>query len=362
MNPFLRFEGLHLNGRFYSPKQLREEVKHPSHPAHFIEVLKFAISLFDESIHLSVSSSGSTGPPKELYFPKEAFLASATSTNAFFGMSRDSKALLSLPMRYIAGKMMLTRAVAGQYMLHVVEPAARPFEQSEESYQLVPLTPYQLARSLETHAEVLARQEALLIGGGAMGEELIEAALDEGLKLFASFGMSESLSHFAIARIEHPGAAPLYRPLKGVETRIDGQGQLHLRWNPIVKNWLPTRDIVQAAGEGFHWLGRMDHLINTGGVKVIPERLEARIAHLMRRPFFVGALPHPELGEQVVLFVEAEGLPANDLLRAVQMELRDEPHWQPRQLQLMEAFEYTLSGKIRRAASIEKWARQSGSR
>jgi len=359
VNPFKKYNGLRLNGQHYEVKSLRAASMDDKHPAHLREIFAFSAKLFDRTYKVGVTTSGSTGKPKQMTFPKKAFEASAAATNKYFSLDAECRALLALPMRYIAGKMMVVRAVVGGYELTAVPPASQPFIKAiaeaarSGDFDFVPLTPHQAASVLESDPQSLAAVKAVLIGGGQVSDELRGKLIQAGVKAYASFGMTETLSHFALARLS-AGSDPVYFPVEGVEIKIRKNGNLSVRWKEVTQHRIETNDLVEAREKGFVWKGRTDNLINSGGIKVIPEQVEKRLAHLIRAPFFVSGIPHDKLGEEVALFLEAEGLPTSDLLAEVQHALSDTPFWQPRRLIALSEFEYTPTGKIMRSETVRK--------
>jgi O-succinylbenzoic acid--CoA ligase len=363
MNPFKSQEGICINGRLYAKKELLKAAMDSAQPAYLREVFGFAAKIFDKSKSIKVSTSGSTGKPKKMEFAKEAFHTSAKATNSFFELNGDSNALLALPMRYIAGKMMVTRAIAGGYNLDVLPPSSQPFAAGQGRYDFVPLTPFQANQCLEYATKSLIKTRAILIGGGPVSDELQRRLQQAGVRAYASFGMTETLSHFAIARLyDTEKQEVVYKTLRGVEIKIRKNGLLRVKWKGITQGWLDTNDLVARHGKpksdgsnkAFTWLGRNDYLINSGGVKVIPELVEKRLAHLIHVPYFVAGIPHPKLGEEVALVIESEGLPARDLLSEVQHALSETAFWQPRKLLAISDFTYTPSGKIMRSATLSQ--------
>lgn len=327
-----------------------------THPAYLREVFAFAARLFDRNKTAEVSTSGATGVPKKMKFPKSAFDLSARSTNAFFEITEASGLLLALPMRYIAGKMMVARAAAAGCDLTVVPPSSSPFSGKvagyAASFDFVPLTPLQADRCADDTPKALSEVRTVLIGGGQVSDELRKKLLHCGVNAYASFGMTETLSHFAVARIE-AGSDLLFKPLPGVELKSDRTGSLRVNRKGITRGWLDTNDLASLSEKGFVWRGRADNLINSGGIKVIPEQVEKLVAHLVHTPYFVAGIPHEKLGEEVALFIEAEGLPASDLLGEVQNSLANMPFWQPRKLIPVSGFLYTDTGKIKRKATVQ---------
>lgn len=361
MNPFQTYPGIRLNGVFYPNQDLEKVHKMEKLSEMERDVLEFAAMAFNNDSKISVKTSGSTGKPKDQIFRKKAFLTSARATNAFFDLGENSTALLALPMRYIAGKMMAIRAIAGQYELKTVAPTGNPFAEIDGKHiSFVPITPFQASQILSQNPEKLAQVGAVLIGGGQVSNELKTQLKEAGVRAFASFGMTETLSHFALADLGSDAEDVRYAPLKGVTLKTDRDGSLRVKWAEITNGWLQTNDLVKIYPDGFEWLGRTDNLINSGGVKVIPEVVEKRISALLDVPYFIAGIPHKSLGEALTLFVETDkkGLAALNLSE-IQHALADKPFWHPRSIVRMKAFKYTASGKIRRQKTLESWQKKN---
>jgi O-succinylbenzoic acid--CoA ligase len=361
MNPFSAFDGIRLNGKHYPKEELSKSIQKKSLYDIERDALEFAMQVFDKSSSLSVKTSGSTGKPKTKTFRKKAFVASAKATNAFFDLNESSTALLALPLKYIAGKMMVIRAIVGQYNLLAVSPSGNPFtELGSVQIDFAPITPFQASQILIDDTKKLAEVGAVLIGGGQISHELKATLNRAGVRAFASFGMTETLSHFAIADLNIPDEEVEYKWLKGVGVKTDKNGNLKIKWPDITGGWLQTNDLVKMHESGFQWLGRTDNLINSGGVKIIPEVVEKRISSLIKMPYFVAGVPHKTLGEALTLFVESDEEGLKSLrLSEIQNLLRDMPFWQPREIVGIEKFRYTPSGKIKRKTTLRAWLKQS---
>ncbi len=334
------YDGIILNGTFY-PKSSLE--------IHDSDVFRFAAQFFDDSTSLTVHSSGSTGKPKAMEFPKSALIQSALATIEFFGLGPNTKAGLFLPLSFIAGKMMVIRAIVGGFDLHIHSPSSAPLS-GEIDFDFIPLTPHQLDGCID---QIEAPKTTFLIGGGSMSPKLIQKALYKNLHVFASFGMTETLTHFALAKVREGGLT--YQPLKGVEIDVDDDSALRINWPGITDGWIQTNDLIQRENLGFRWLGRRDNLINSGGVKLIPERLESRLEGSITNSFFIAGMPDDRLGQRVVLFTEGK---VDDLdLSTIEWE---SPIHKPREVIELDRFLYTESGKIRRSATADAYLKNKG--
>ncbi len=254
-------------------------------------------------------SSGSTGDPKSFKLSREAMLLSAQRTLRFFKLQRGEQVLLSLPVHYIAGKMMVVRALLGGLDLQLREPSSRPLQKLSGSIAFAAMVPLQIEESL-IHGDPLERISKLLIGGGelhpATRKKLSFMATPE---VYESFGMTETYTHFALKRINGSNPDSDFKLLEGVRIGLDLRACLEVEVPGITAGPLITNDLVEIneQGDGFSWLGRLDNLINTGGIKIIPELLEERIRECIGHECLVLPEPDRKLGNRLALVVEFEG-------------------------------------------------------
>lgn len=353
MNPFNSFSGFRLNGKNYAVEDiLNPELNTSELNENQVQALAFAAELFGSSKGITVQTSGSTGSPKSIQFSKNAVITSATATNLFFNLSQNSVAALPLPMRYIAGKMMVARAIVGEYNLIVLDPVSNP-DLGQLKSDFMPVTPFQMHNLIDTQSENLKNIGVYLIGGGEPDKSLITKINAHGISAYASFGMTETLSHFALANLKGITDPPDYIPLNGVEIDIDDEGSLLVNWPSLTTGRIDTEDLTERTDKGFRWLGRGDNLINSGGVNIIPERVEHILQNFIQVPFFVGEIPHTTLGQELVIFAEAEISLDFDSIRW------DFKHQQPRKIVVVKAFSRTVSGKIKRKETLETWLKTS---
>jgi len=208
--------------------------------------------------------------------------------------------------------MMLVRALVGDLELHLAEPGASPLSSVEGSFDFAALVPLQLKSMLEG-GEDLNRIRQILVGGAQIPPGLLRSVRElENPALFESFAMSETISHFALRRINGAHATASFQLMEGVRAEVDGRSCLRVEVPGITRGWVQSNDLVELAPEGgsFTWLGRADNLINSGGVKIIPEVLESRMASALGRPCLLLPEADERLGQRLVLLVE---LGAGDL-------------------------------------------------
>ncbi len=307
---------------------------------------------------MELRTSGSTGQPTVLHASKAAMRASAAMSCRAFGLNAGDVALLCLPLRYIAGRMMVVRALVGGLRLAVVEPCANPLAAPElegVTPDFAPLVPMQAIRALATEAGTacLARVRTLLLGGGFI-EPSLEEALQAlpGCRAFASYGMTETLSHIALRRLNGPERSPFYAPLPGVEVSLTPAGTLALRAPQLSIEHLETNDLAAMQADGsFRILGRRDAVINSGGIKIQAEELERQLHAATGLTLVAVARAHAEFGECVALLWEGEPVAEAQLLAACAALPR---HHHPRLVQrVAEGLPRTSTGKIARAACRE---------
>ena len=305
----------------------------------------------DECILLQ--TSGSTGKPTTMRARKEHMLASAHSTCRFFGLNDRSQALLCLPLRYIAGKMMVVRALACGMNLLVREPSSSPLKDIQVQLNFVAMVPMQATCTLrEPHgAQQLARCGTILLGGGFVDSALEEELQHISAQVYASYGMTETLSHIAMRRVNGADKSDAYTPLPGVSVSLTERGTLAITAPNIgVKN-LETNDLATITEDGrFRILGRADSVINSGGIKIQAEEIEQHIAATTGIQCVALPTPHPVLGQAIALLWE--GNPNDE--PALRQALQELPKYHfPHIIQHIHSLPRTATGKIARRLCAE---------
>lgn len=262
---------------------------------------------YNDQSFVQVKTSGSTGIPKLIRMSKQTMSASARMTNQFFGLTAASSALLCLPASYIAGKMMLVRAIEGDYQLTAVPPSANPFVDLNDKFDFSAITPYQLVQSASELSSTDIRQ--IIVGGSPVTPDIENLSSSWKVALYETFGMTETASHIALRKFNGSDKSKYFQVLQGVEISQDDRNCLVIKAPHLTDEVLITNDIVEIHGsKEFQWLGRFDRVINTGGIKVFPEQIERKMQDIVRFPFFISSLPDLSLGQKVILVVEHFGL------------------------------------------------------
>lgn len=287
------------------------------------DVLDFITRFLDPSAgDILQKTSGSTGDPKEYQLRREAMVRSAERTTAYFGLRQGTRVLLCLPVEYIAGKMMVVRALVGQLDLVMVEPSGRPLKDFQENAGFCSMVPLQVYESLRA-GDPLDSLDILLVGGGELHRSLRErlAGLQRP-EVYESFGMTETYTHFALRRINGLEPDNGFRPLPGITIGTGRNGCLEVEVPGVTEGRITTHDLVETDTDGsFRWLGRYDNVISTGGIKIIPELVEEKIRQLIELECLLLPEPDPRLGQRLVLIVETpEGMAD---AREIQARLRE---------------------------------------
>ncbi len=293
-------------------------------------------------------TSGSTGTPKNIRLPKRDMVESARLTIDFFGITVDTTMLLCLSPDYIAGKMMIVRALLSGADLLVVAPSSFPLLSVVGPIDFAAMIPAQVIESLKAQEEraKLSRIGALIIGGAPLSLDTEEKLKSLPTRSYATYGMTETVSHVALRRIGEPGM--LYRALGNITFSTDERECLVIHTPHFSIKQFVTNDVVTLLdSRNFRWIGRYDHVINTGGVKVFPEQVEKKIAGALARRFFITSSPHEKWGECVTLVVEGSPLATGEET-ALLARLRESvnKYEMPRKIVYLPTFKETSSGKI----------------
>jgi len=299
-------ESIMLNGIRYIRQNL-DQLSIKSEPADSWRnaVYYFLQNWFGNADFILAHTSGSTGKPKSIRLSKESMVNSARMTNQFFGITAQSTGLLCLPATYIAGKMMLVRAIVGGFNLITVTPSANPFEKLDTPVDFAAITPYQLFHA----ADDLQRKSVgkIIVGGGPVTGKLEKLSENIPAELYETYGMTETCSHIALRRFNGLNRSEYFTVLDGVSVRLDERHCLAIYAPHLLKDEIQTNDIVELKGSrSFRWLGRADSTINSGGIKIHPEQLEKKLEGIIPFPCFITSIPDDVLENKVVLVIESE--------------------------------------------------------
>jgi O-succinylbenzoic acid--CoA ligase len=306
-------------------------------------------------------TSGSTGTPKIIRLERSQMIASALATKGFFGTGENTKIGCCLNPEYIAGKMMLVRAMVWKSEIELVAASSNPLLEISETPDFLAMVPLQVEQSLSDprSLEQLQKVQNLIIGGAPLSGNLKALIVKSGIQAFQTYGMTETVSHIALAKITADQLT--YRTLPGVEIGVDERQALWIRSQMSGTLQIQTNDQVKLISENtFQWLGRVDFVINSGGVKIHPELLEAKASGILEdyfpnSQFFFAGIKDEKFGEKLILVIEGvqpSDTSAEDLKEKLKSVLNQFEN--PKELFFVNHFIRTPSGKLDRNKTVQR--------
>lgn len=273
------------------------------------DLYAFLISWFSEGDTMSVQTSGSTGTPKLMQVSKCGMMNSACRTCSFLELHAGDSLLLSMNLKYIGAQMMVVRALVGGLHLFLQEPSSHPLSALHDPVDFLSMVPMQLASSLQNDREraLIEKARVLIVGGGAVDAQLEESLQALPCKVYSTYGMTETLSHIAMRRLNGPERSEHYYPLEGVWLSLSSRDTLVIEVPDVCAERLETNDRVCLYADGsFVVKGRADNVINSGGVKIQIEEDERLLQGHLPFSYAITSVPDAFYGERVILL--AEGL------------------------------------------------------
>ena len=322
----------------------------------------------NDSDRVLVHTSGSTGKPKPMMVEKKRMLNSARITCDFLGLKPGDSALLCMSLDYIAGKMVVVRSIERHLHLISVSPSGHPLKDVNEEITFAAMVPMQVYNTLQVpeERERLSRIRHLIIGGGA-----IDAALEQELQslpgdiaIWSTYGMTETLSHIALRRINGDEASEWYQPFDSVHISQTEEGCLVIDAPQVCAETLVTNDIVEIEPYiynkveklRFRIKGRKDNVICSGGIKIQIEEVETLLKPHLEKPFMLAKKKDGKFGEIAVLLTEDEDI--KKVEATVRRFLSDESekssdhkkykYWIPKEFRYVEHLPLTETGKPKR--------------
>ena len=328
-----------------------------------MSIKEFLEEWYSDAPTMLVHTSGSTGSPKPMQVEKRRMEASARMTCDFLGLREGDTALLCMSLDYIAGKMMVVRSLVRGLRLITVEPSGEPLKSlsrphltspnlgEELPIDFVAMVPMQVWNTLQEpdQRERLMQVRQLIIGGGAIDDALATELRSFPHAVWSTYGMTETLSHIALRRLNGPEATEWYTPMTGVSLSQTADGCLVVDAPAVHDGPLVTNDIVELSPDGrFRVLGRKDNVICSGGLKIQAEEVERLLRPYIHVPYLISKRSDPKFGEVVVLLTEGDAAEARLVCENVLPK-----YWQPKHYVHVLQIPLTETGKPARREAAE---------
>ena len=300
---------------------------------------------------LEVKTSGTTGIPKRLTIVRDDLIASALLTGETFGLQEGDRVLHCLPSQFIAGKMMLVRAMVLGLDLHIIDPKGSVLERldPDERFRFAAMIPLQLHRAIQEDRDRVEQQfDTILLGGGPVSMALIEDVRELNVKVYQGYGSTETVTHVAMRRLNGPTRSDRYHAIGNCSFYQDDRGCLIVRTPHLSTKQHITNDLADVIDDRtFRWRGRLDNVVLSGGKKIFPEQLEEKTGGVIPYPHFFMGIPHDKLGQAVALVIETEEpdpAAVQEVLDLLSKILH--PHEMPRRISATRKILRTRTGKI----------------
>ncbi|MBS1624716.1 MAG: AMP-binding protein [Bacteroidetes bacterium] len=337
---------------FSTAQDIDSIIKDRDHSLWEVPVFDFIQQWYADQQQFEVRTSGSTGTPKSIWHSRTAMTASAERTCDFFDLQRGDTALVAMPAQYIGGKMMVLRSIVRGLRLICVEPASDPLQMLDPMLPIdfTAFTPMQMSTILSHSASAskLAHIRQIILGGGEVPEVLCEQLQNLTSEVYESYGMTETITHIAIKKLNGPDRSEYFTAMRDVSLRLDERGCLVILAPHLHEGELVTNDIVELhSPTQFRWLGRYDNMINTGGIKVYAEEIERKLQPFIGVPFFITGTADDVLGQTVTLVVEG-----SSTINESELNEHLSRYEKVRKVILCDKFVYTTTGKINKRETL----------
>ncbi len=299
--------------------------------------------LSDKSI-FDFNTSGTTGEPKKLTFSREQLIASAQRTCEFFQLSPGSVVLHRLPMSFVAGKMNIIRALLMKHSVWAEKPSMH-FDKNWNSEKMVwdwwTTTPVMMMSYLEAGLDPNCFKKILLGGGKVQPHWQLLLRNYRGV-CYESYGATETLTHIAVREV-FPQSS-LFKPLTGVTIFLDENG-LKISDEITGLNVSLNDAVAFKDDQTFDVLGRLDDVINSGGVKIHPLAVESLLLSHTNLPFYITQTQDDKWGSVVTIVVRESDLPQWNEMNWHAIFLHH-AIWRPKKIIAVKSIDRNENGKI----------------
>lgn len=310
-------------------------------------------------------TSGSTGSPKAIKISRSQIEASIKGTAKYLNLRSGENILLCLNPNYIAAIMMVARGLFLNMDVHITRPTSNPIlEIKNTKVDFASFVPLQIYRMIKSgQLKELSGIKNVLIGGAPLSDDAFAKLAELGNNNFATYGMTETVSHIALMQISGDFLNATYTVLPNIQIGISTENCLWIKGSVTNNELIQTTDVVELLNPNeFKWLGRKDNVINSGGIKIHPEQIEKIIKVEFARlgipnEFYVTGIKDENLGKRLVLMLEVDlqsplrvTMSEESILSSISsiIEGKYSKYHVPKKILFQERFARTESGKVKR--------------
>ncbi len=293
-------------------------------------VVSFCYDWLNGKKQVEILTSGSTGTPKSIVLTRNQLLASANKTINFLSLKKGDTALVALNVSYIAGMMMLVRAMQVGMKTIVVAPSNNPLLELENNIEIdfAAFVPTQVLGILATKNGQTSFNtiKKVIIGGAAISETLENLLLASSNEVYATYGMTETVSHIAIKKVNGADRNAFFSILSNVSIHTDERSCLAISSDVTQNETIQTNDVVRLIdSKTFEYIGRFDNIINSGGIKIQLEKIEKAVARVLSNKkieirFFAFGTKDERLGQKLAIVLEIE-IVSKEMLSEIEKDL-----------------------------------------
>lgn len=356
---------LNLNGVEISYQDiLKENFSYQLFTDYEVNTLKFCKSWLEGKALFTIKTSGSTGKPKTITLTRRQMILSAHRTAKALDLHKGDRSLVCISTLYIGGMMMLVRGFELGLRMFIVDPSTKPLSMISctSKFDFAAFVPLQIQHIMEdlipTEIKMLDRMKAIIIGGAPISDTLKKKIELIKCPVYHTYGMTETVSHIALRRMNGHAKSSFFRILEGVTIAIDERSCLIIQDDLTNQKLIKTNDIVQLKDDRhFSWIGRADYIINSGGIKLQPEKIEQLIEGVLQKlninaAFFIGGWPDEKFGERIVLFLNQKLTSKEKKVLQYHINACLPKYEQVKEIHEGIRFIFTSTGKINRAAVL----------
>ncbi|NJN41697.1 MAG: AMP-binding protein [Flammeovirgaceae bacterium] len=305
---------LRLNDKQFTFDELRLGQFPKSDSDFEIATLRFCNDWLSDKREFEFQSSGSTGSVRKIPFTRKQIISSIERSQKALNFKRGETALVCLDTRYVAGLMMLARCLHSGMNCIVVDPTVNPLEKlGGVTLHFAAFVPYQIQAILNSpDLELFNRIQTKIIGGAPINQNIKTKLKHLPNSIYATYGMTETLTHIALQKLNQPGRSEVFHALEGISVDSDERSCLKIRIPSFQEGEIVTNDVVELLGSNqFIWKGRFDNIINSGGIKVNPEKIESAVEKItndlsIKMNFMAAGIDDVKLGQKIILISDAQ--------------------------------------------------------